>query len=198
MLPSYPHLRRQLMDKNRGRKNEVTISSRPDLWAHMPLGFDRDIQIYLDSSKQTVCTIRPDNSMTIDVGGWHTQLSCKIIDRLTSNQTWCFKGSLWHKGFPVDDTVEYDCARHFIEPRKYVKINDEAFARLVLVYVDDLPAKYRLMRELGTWDPAATITAKVLDYARGKIEKDQLGARDILTITKGIQPIIIRLFEEAI
>lgn len=198
MIASYPDLRRQLMDKNRGRKNEVMISSGPDLWAYMPLGFDRDIQIYLDSSKQTVCTIRPDNSMTIDVRGWHTQLSCKIIACLTSSKTWLFHNQLWHKGFPVDGPIEYGCDRRFIQPAKFVKINNEALDRMETVTLDDLPAKYRLMLELGTWDPTAAVTAKVKAFARGKIDKAALSARDIWTITKQKDYIIHRLFEEAI
>lgn len=197
MITSYPDLRRRLTDKNRGRKNEIMVSSGPDLWAYMPLGFDRDIQIYFDSSKQTVCTIRPDNIMTIDVGCWHTQTSCRIIEVLSGRNAWLYHNQLWHNGFPVDGPIEYGCDRRFIQPAKFVKINNEALDRMETVTLDDLPAKYRLMLELGTWDPTAAVTAKVKAFARGEIDKAALIARDIWTILTAKDTIITRLFEEA-
>lgn len=197
MLPSYAQLHSAILAKTRGRIHEVKINTAPALWARMPYGVDRDIHIILDASKTTICRLHPDNSMEIDINGWHTQLSCKIIEALTRYMPSVYKGRIWHRGYPVDEQIYYDSTRTFIEPPKYVKICNAAFSRMESISFDDLPPKYRLMTELGTWTPSVAITATVKKFVQGNCGKTSLSPRDIITICTHKQAIIRQLFTEA-
>jgi len=198
MIASYPDLRQQIMNKTRGRKHEVLISTGPDLWTYMLHGFDGDVHVVLDSTRQTVCTVYPDNSLEIDIHGWHSQLSCRIIELLTGHSAWSHHSNLWHYSHPVDGPIRYDCKREFVRPPKYVAIGTKADELMEQITLADLPPKYRLLKELGQWDPAPAISGAVKAYASGEMEKAGLSARDILTIVKVPGNVITRLFEEAI
>jgi hypothetical protein len=200
-LPSYPELARKIREKTRGRTFELKINDSPELWAKFrDANLVGDIQVWFEGNYHSVATLREDNSVTIDIHGWHTQPSVKIIEALTGDRCCVSKNHIWVGRYPVDGPIEFDCNRYLVRPEKFVALEAGALANLVMVTLDDLPPKHRMMYELGTWHPEGAITQSVKDYARGKIPKSQLSPRDILTIVSGCHTHVIigRLFAEAV
>jgi len=200
-LESYSTLYDQLKNKRRGRLHEAQINNSPSIWA--ALAFDDNIYCHLETrgcSPQHVATLRPDNTLTVDIHGWHTRLSCMVIETLTSNGAWLRKGVLWCNNHPVVMPLQYDCRRETIYPEKFLTINTIINHNLTQITLEDMPARERLMIELGTYKPRSAVTANVIAYVTGKADKSVLNPRDIYTILEGTNNVRIqeRIFEGVI
>lgn len=199
MLNSYPSLRQAIMNKTRGRKHEVNLSTGPEMWMRMPNGFDREIAVYLENGGwRPVATILPDNSLSIDIDNWHTQTSCKIIAEVAGRHAYLRKSHMWLEGLPVDGRIHFDSDRSFVPPPRLQAMVATARARCLCVSVFDLPPAKRLAYEIGVWRPKHAVTQQCVDYVTGKCEKDKLSPHDILTVTYETNRVIQRVLEEAV
>jgi hypothetical protein len=178
MLASYTNLREIITIKNRGRKNEYMVSKRPEIWATMS-GED----IILKAYGTRVGTLRPDNSMTVTINGWHTQSSCKIINALARMHTYTSKGRIWANSGPIQgDKVELDSSRTYITPDNVAKFQSDVGLRQQDVTLSDMTPPDRMRLEMQVWKPEPCLSAKCKEYLRGKMPKDKLSGRDIYTL----------------
>lgn len=168
-----------LLKKNRGRKHEEPVSVSPDIWAHHT---GDDVRFYFEpgNNRVQVATLFRDNSVTIDIHGWHTKSSCKIIEALSGGMARIHKGRIWLGGHPLlGNTIRYNEFRAREVPAEVVQLEALVSYRLSEVTVDDYPAKHRLMIELGTWKPRMACTRRVIAYVTGKCDKSELNPSEL-------------------
>lgn len=178
MLKRYDVLYPLLRDKTRGRKHSANVIEAPECWAELR---GDDPNIYVTHKHLTVAVLHPDNSMEIDIHGWHTQVSVNIIEGLTGHVVYLSKGHIWYGDYPYTDKIRLNAIREHIPDPACVALGDDVVYRIGLVSLDDLPAKHRMMYEMGTWKPSPAITERVMAYALGEADKSTLSPRDILT-----------------
>lgn len=200
-LKSYASLYEGLKNKTRGRKHEAQISQAPDIWASLASG--GNIECYFEpryGAPQHVATLYPDNSLVVDIHGWHTQASCKIIAALTPNGAWSHKGVVWCNNHPVLEPLRYDGLRHPVIPDRFRDMASTIAFNLAKMSIDDMPARERMMIELGTYKPQHAVTKNVIAFVTGKADKSALSPRDIYTVLDGSTHARIqeRVFEEMI
>lgn len=177
-VASYNNLRNTIASKNRGRKNELKVNTRPEIWADM---FGEDIRFWAYDTR--VGTLHPDNSLTIKVNGYHTPSSCKIIHALSGMYVFTRCGRIWVNDGPIQgDTVELDPSRTYIVPKEVRDFRSAVLLRQQAVTLADMSPPDRLRLELKVWAPQPCLSAKVKDYLRGKLPKDKLSGRDIYTL----------------
>jgi hypothetical protein len=175
---SYTRLREIITTKNRGRKNEYLVAKQPEIWAKM---FGGDIGFWAYSTR--VGTLRPDNSMTVTVNGYHTPSSCKIINALTVLFVYMRKGRIWVNDGPIQgDKVELDANLFYIVPDAVAKFRSDVQLRQQAVHLSDMTPPDRLRLEMKVWSPTPALSAKCKEYLRGKLPKDKLSGRDIYTL----------------
>jgi hypothetical protein len=178
MLLRYTSLRETITTKNRGRKNELKVNKRPEIWATMS-GED----ILLKAYSTRVGTLRPDNSLTVTINGWHTPSSVKIINTLTRMYTHTYKGHIWVNDGPIQDNkVELDSSRTYIVPANVAKFQSDVWLRQQDVTLADMTPPDRMRLEMQVWKPEPVLSAKCKEYLRGKMPKDKLSGRDIYTL----------------
>lgn len=193
-LLHYNQLAPKLLAKKRGRLHEANVCTAPELWAKLDT---YDNNIYVTYMTSRVATLRPDNSLTIDIGHWHTQTSVKIIYELTRHSAWVRKNHIWTHGSPTQNgRLDYDFDRQYITPMVCLELRDKVSDRLDRVTPYELPDKGRLRLEIGSWQPVPAITEKVLAYALGKADVATLGARDIWTCIHDKDAITARCLEK--
>lgn len=204
-IKPYAQLAEFLAKKVRGRKHSTRCGDAlPEIWC--TLTGDKTIVFHFEPRRhppQHVATLYPDNTLVVDIHGWHTQASCKIIERLTPNATWIRKGVVWTNGVPVTEPLRfepYNDIRRFVIPQKFVTADNLWKSQRLLVGRDDLSPKVRLMMELGTYNVTPAISKRVVAFAKGEIDKSQLGDRDIYTVLQSNMYVAIqaRIFEEMI
>jgi hypothetical protein len=178
VISSYTTLRNTITTKNRGRKNELKVAQRPEIWATMS-GDD----IVLCAYSTRVGKLRPDNSLTVTINGWHTPSSVKIINALTLMYAYTSKGHIWVNAYPIQgDKVELDSSRTYIVPANVAKFQSDVYLRQQAVTLSDMTPPDRMRLEMQVWKPAPVLSAKCKEYLRGKLPKAQLSGRDIYTL----------------
>lgn len=191
-VASYTNLRAKLAAKNRGRKNEVCVNKRPEIWAKM---FGEDIGFWAWGSR--VGTLHPDNSLTIKVNGWHTPSSVKVIEALSGRHAFTRCGRIWIGNSPMqDDTARFDSDRDYVVPDNVAKFRSDVLLRQQAVTLADMSAPDRMRLEMRVWEPQPCLSAKVKDYLRGNLPKDMLSGRDIYTLCDHTQNTVFKMMED--
>lgn len=194
-LRHYSILLEQLNAKTRGRKHSIQLCTGPEMWVTLN-EWDENIYVRYESGGNVVCTLRPDNSMVVTFGYWHTQCTTKIIAELIGQNAYLRDNHIWFHNKPTDEGVlRFDSERCYIPPKKYVALEQACLRRLDAVIISP---KTKLMMEIGEWQPRVTVTQKVKDVALGKTRCQNLTARDEFTCVVGKYAVIQRILEEAI
>lgn len=191
MLSRYSRLKADLDAKNRGRKHSIQVVKAPELWATL---WGDDILITLEDGG-CVGVLKPDNSLTVQWGHWHTQLTCRIISELTGSSGRLYSGWIWYQCLPAEGgELHFNEFGEYIKPKKYVELSGKAYHRLQQVV---LPPEVRLRLEIGEWQPMVRVTQRVKDYALGKITLDKLTPAEMVTCVGAQDRVVQRLLEEA-
>jgi len=194
MLKHYTVLREQIDTKTRGRKHTVMICKAPELWASR---WGDDVLVHLEGGG-CVGVLKPDNSLTVQFGHWHTQLTTKIISELTGRGASLNKNHIWFGGLPTENgTMQFDAMRRYNPPEKFVDLKGKAYYRLQQVTRETTPPDVRLRLEIGEWTPRIAVTQRVKDYALGMIERDKLSPSELITCMQNADGIVNRILAEA-
>jgi hypothetical protein len=196
VLLSYNNLAPKLAEKNMGRKHEANINKGPDLWARLQAGtVGNDIVVTFHGNR--VATLRPDNSLTITINGWHTQSSCKIITALAGmSGAALYNNRIWFQAEPMlSNTLEFNSNCQYISQRECSEVRQTAAEQLLKVNIDCLPPRERFMYELGQYRPQPAVTKNVIAYALGRTTIDKLTPRDIFTCINAQVRILTRCLE---
>ena len=201
MLKNYNALKEALARKNRGRPQEANVCEAPPIWAK--LSSDGNIYCHVEPSSERgrvslrIATLKPDNSLTINIHGYHTPLSCKCVEALTGGRAFVYNGNLWVGQYPVDGLIEFNSGRTLIPPPRITAAWVKSEEMRATITLADLPAKQRLMVELGTYGTQQITSKRVISYLLGQLPKDKLTPRDIYTIVTGGCP-AYRILEAAL
>lgn len=178
MLASYTSLRETITTKNRGRKHEALVLFRPAVWGRM---VGENIGLFFKGGR--VGTLRPDNSLTVDINGWHTPTSVKIIRGITGLYAGVHRNHIWVANTPIQfNEVNLTPLRYYILPEHVAKFASDVLLRQQAVTLKDMAAPARLLLEMKEWVPIPCLSAKVKEYLRGNLPKSALGRRDIYTL----------------
>ena len=195
MLKHYSIMYSELLAKRRGRKHSIQLCTAPELWVSLT-EWTKNIHVHHESGGNCVCTLKPDNSMVVTFGHWHTQATQKIIAELTLHGARLYNNHIWYNGYPTEGgELKFTSDREYIAPQKYVELQQQVYARLEAVTISP---KTKLMLEIGQWKPRVTVTQKVKDVALGKISCQNLTARDEFTCVSGKVTIVQQILEEAV
>lgn len=182
---TYAEMRDKLKSKTRGRKMSIQVSKAPNLWATYHPSTDLitvTLQVRSTGRRLQVAQLDNQNNLTIDIHGWHTQLSTKITHVLTPYGGRLYKGRVWVGDYPVDGPIKF-CNRHLVVQERFLEASTRMNKQLEDVTLDDLDPAYHLRYACGSWLPKKALTKAVVAYARGLIGKESLSQRDILTIS---------------
>ena len=193
-LNHYRALIEQLNAKTRGRKHSFKLCKAPELWVSKATYGD-NIYVHYESGGNCVCTLKPDNSMEITFGHWHTQCTTKIVYELAGYGAGMHDSHIWYGTYPTAGGVlRFDTGRNYIPPAQFVELKAKALYRLQGL---TLAPEVRLRLEIGQWKPKAAVTQAVKDFALGKISCENLTARDQFTCATAHDSIIYKLLKEA-
>ncbi len=170
-LQQYGSLADTLARKNRGRKHEAQVNTSPNLWAYLPnSNIGEPIAVTFNGTE--VARLQPDDTLTINIRGWHTQTSCKIIKALARCSAYLSEGRVWlgttNGLWPVGSLMQFNSFRNLVVPDEQLTADIAVRERLHAVSIADLPDRERFMLELGQYKPQLACTKNLIAFAQGK------------------------------